>query len=113
MKCFALAASLALASATSGVKFVDTDDNTASITFKAGVLTVPQHCRADVCESLVNLDKAQAEVNNRQADENKELYRLIASLRKDLKALAKKHGDEIDDLEDVDDDFHAADKRLT
>ena len=97
MKCYALlAASLALAAASpTGVKFVDDDGNVEFITFGNGVLTVPQHCRDNTCNTLTAYAKAQTTFAQAQASENAALRGLITSLRTDLVALSKKHGDDI------------------
>ena len=125
MKFALLAASLGLAAAapykpSSGIKFVDLAANTEFITFVNGVLTVPQHCRADTCTAQdVRLDSIEAKndalqaVNAAQANENAALHGLIAALRSDLTALATTHGDDIAASTSADSAFAAADAALT
>jgi uncharacterized protein (DUF983 family) len=107
MKCYALlAASLALAAAgPTGVKLVDDDGNFETITFVNGVLSVPQHCRADTCNTLTAFAQAQA-------SENAALRDLITSLRTDLTALSKKHGDDLAASTSADLAFATADTAL-
>ena len=114
MKCYALlAASLALAAASpTGVKFVDDDGNVEFITFGTGVLTVPQHCRANTCNTLTAYAKAQTTFAQAQASENAVLRGLITSLRTDLTALSKKHGDDIVASTSADLAFATADTAL-
>jgi hypothetical protein len=108
MKCYALlAASFALAAAgDTGVKLVDDDGNVETITFINGVLSVPQHCRANTCNTLTAFAQAQAV-------ENKALGDRITALANKLTALATKHGDDIKHSDDADVAFAAADATLT
>jgi hypothetical protein len=135
MKCFLLVASVALASAAGpSIKLSDVGYPAATITYKAGVLTVPQHCRAK-CSTLASADQvaglqamgldhieriaalegantAQAAFIVAQAAENKALGDRITALATKLTALATKHGDDIKDSDDADAAFAAADATL-
>ena len=143
MKCFLLVASVALASAAGpSIKLSDVGYPAATITYKAGVLTVPQHCRAE-CSTLASADQVaalqaanvvlaakttalrdmgldhmeriavQAAFIVAQAAENKALGDRITALATKLTALATKHGDDIKDSDNADAAFAAADATLT